>query len=81
MDGIRKHVPERILHLCLNYHSEKNSWDCTRTNTGSLNGRCTDKMKGGCGQDDRAFQTCMLLQKMEKINPEGDLGIMRSKSD
>lgn len=35
-------------------------------------------MKGGCGQDDRAFQTCMLLQKREKINPEGDLGIIRS---
>lgn len=43
--------------------SEKNSWDCTRTNTGSLNGRWTDKMKGGCGQDDRAFQACASSKK------------------
>ena len=40
-----------------------------------------EKMKEGCGQDDRAFQTCMLLQKKERVNPEGDLGIMRSISD
>lgn len=40
-----------------------------------------EKMKEGCGQDDRAFQTCMLLQKKERVNPEGDLGIMGSISD
>ena len=46
MDGIRKQVLETPPWVCLNYHSEKNSWDCTRTNTGSLNGRWTRQNEG-----------------------------------
>lgn len=83
MDGIRKHVLERILHLCLNYHSEKKRIHgiVPEQTLAAWTEDGQDKMKGGCGRDDRAFQTCMLLQKKEKINPKGDLGIMRSKSD